>query len=414
MKILLYVFALTVGLSLVLTGQPNPSADNSGKHFIKGYGYGLNGGITHSSFTGDSTGYTGIGMPYGGGFFELALYPNAGFTAMINYTIKGINRETPYERYRYTYISSEITGYYELMDFLVLEGGYRYGLNHASRLIVLNGANPSGIEKRDIPGFGNYGQWIAGVSIRLGPATSVMFRYGIPSSAIPFTHMQAGIRFDLSKRIEGSTAATSANDLLLARTQAQDLRNGLLLVRLRSMRSSINALEEHGRIAEAQAVKASAFKENTEVINAFRSLTFCKVLYFYDYNSNLVRTGEFDSILLNDKLEPVTPDTPTGKLFVAEFGEYSSPEKSYHVRHDYQYLKENNISPDSSAAWITYGHKGLGIGGIVMMNQQFEPLLKPFPVFTPTINKTIFRSEDRLGRTVRKLNDALFKLQYSE
>ncbi|MFO7722536.1 MAG: hypothetical protein R6V49_04855 [Bacteroidales bacterium] len=414
MKRALNTLVIAIGLSLTLSGQPLPDRDGGTENLIKGYGYGLGGGITHSSYTGDSAGYTGIGMPYAGGFISLALRSKAGLNAAFHYTVKGINRETPYERYRYTYISSELTGYYRFMDFLLLEGGYRYGLEHASRMIILNGANASGVEKRDVPGFGSYGQWVAGASVRVGPATSVVFRYGIPSPSVPMTHFQAGIRFDLSKQFGGSKVLEKQHEQTLARLQAQQLREGVLLVRLKSMRSTILALEEYGRFTEAQEVKASAGKEHQEVINGFKALNFCKVLYFYDYHSNLVRSGELDTILLNDRLEPVSPDSITGKIFVAEFGEYESPEKSYHVRHDYQYLKENNISPDSSAAWITYGHKGLGIGGIVMMDQQFEPLLQPFPVFTPITNKTIFRFDDRYTRAVRKLNDKLFSLLFSE
>jgi len=387
---------------------------DKGQNLIKGHGYGLGGGLTHSSFTGDSAGYTGVGMPYGGGFISLALHPKAGLNATVNYTVKGINRETPYERYRSPCLSSELTGYYEILDFLLLEGGYRYGLEHASRMIILNGANASGVEKRDIPGFGSYGQWVAGASVRFGPATSVVFRYGIPSPATPMTHVQAGIRFDLAKRIDGPGAAVAKYELHQARIQAQELRTGVLLVRLKSMNSTIRALEGYGRYAEAQAVRTSAEKENREVINGFRALSFCKVLYFYDYHSNFIRSGELDTILLNDKLEPVSPDSITGKIFVAEFGEYASPEKSYHVKHDYQYLKDNDISPDSSAAWITYGHKGLGIGGLVMMDQQFEPLQKPFPVFTPITNRTIFRSETKFDKAVLKLNEALNLLYFRE
>jgi hypothetical protein len=415
MKTTRNTFVFTLVLMVVSAGYHLNAQHASRQSMLSNFGYGPAGGITHSAFRGDSSGYTGIGMPYGGGFVELEFLPKAGLNAIFNYTVKGINRETPYERYRYTYISSELTGYYRVMDFLELEGGYRYGLEHASRMIILNGANPSGVEKRDVAGFGSYGQWVAGASVRVGPATSVVFRYGIPSPTVPMTHIQAGIRYDLSRQIGGSQVAFKEQELTFARLQARQLREGVLLIRLRSMRSTIEALEEHGRHDEARATRIAAEKENREVIHAFSALTFCKVLFFYDYHSNMVRSGNLDSILMNEHLEVVHTDSLSrGKIFIAEFGEYASPERSYHVKHDYQYLKDHNISPDSSAAWITYGHRGLGIGGIVMMNQLFEPLLKPFPVFTPITNRTIFRVEDRLTRAVRKLNDELLKLLYSE
>ena len=376
------------------------------------FSYGLTGGITMSGFTGDSVNYTGVAMPFGGFFMALDVTETFGLSADVGYLMKGINRQSPYERYRYNFFSGDVAAHLRIAGFMQLGVGYRYGSENSSRKIVLDGNSDSGVERIEVPGFGNYGQLTALAMIYFSPSTSVLLRYGIPSKEIPMTHFQVGVRVDLEKRVREIDHEKAARDLGRAQIQAAMLKDGVLLVRLSSMRSSISAMEERGMTEEARKLREATHAANLEVIHAFSKYTFSDVLFFYDYNSNLVREGKTDTILFNGKFEPVVPDTPFSHIFTAEFGFYSEPDKSYHLKHDYQYLKDHDIHPDSTAAWIKYGHKGLGVGGIIIMDKQFEPLLKPFPVFTPLKSRHTLNSEVRMERAALKLNEELQKLYY--
>ncbi len=377
------------------------------------FSYGVVGGITSSSFTGDSTGFTGVAMPYGGIFLSVNFTPEISVTTDLEYIIKGVNRDTPYQKYRYSYFSSEIMAGYLLAGLIQLNAGYRYGFENTSKMAVLNGSFPSGVERKEIKGFGNWGQFIVGTTIYFDNITALVLRYGFTGLDIPMTHFQVGLRWNLDRWGPSRRTTEDAARRRVASINAQMLKEGVLLVRLSSMLTSINALHENGLVKEAEQLKTRTHKENLMLINAFNRYTFSRVLFFYDYNSNLVRDGMLDTILLNNKLEPVQPDTSLGHIYTADLNHFSSQEKIYHVQRDPQYLKENNIAPDSSAAYIAYNHQASRIGGIVVMDQKFQPFDSPFPTYTPLISRRILNPGAAMERAVSRLNESLIKILYS-
>ncbi len=165
---------------------------------------------------------------------------------------------------------------------------------------------------------------------------------------------------------------------------------------------------------EAAALRQETHRENQELVRAFARYNFSKVLFFYDYHSHLVSEGRFDTILMNHRLELVMPDTIAGAVYTLAPGSYHSPDTLYHMRRDPQYLLDHGIAPDSSAAYIKYTSGASRIGGLLVMNQQFVPLKKPFPTYTPLLNPTIFRTVNRTERAVIKLNERLIKLLFDE
>jgi hypothetical protein len=296
------------------------------------------------------------------------------------------------------------------MGFLQLGAGYRYGFAQSARLALLDGNSPSGVTKATIPLFGNYGQWLAVADLRLDEMTTITMRFGIPSGTIPLKHVQFGVRINIDAYSRSDRVKADEKRQQTALIQAHMLHQGVLLVRLKSMRSSLEAMEAHGMLSDAAALREATHRENLQLVQAFGKYNFSKVLFFYDFNSNAIRQGHLDSVLLDHRLQPVHLDTSIQHLFIAAVGFYNSPERSYHTRRDPQYLKENKIATDSSAAYVQYSSQASRIGGIVIMDRTFEPLSEPFPVFTPMLNPTLFRAEVRLERAVLKLNESLFKL----
>lgn len=378
------------------------------------YRFGFGAGLTVSGFTSDSVGFNGTVMPYGALILEADLSRRISLNGELNYLVYGINRESPYQRYRYTYVHAAFSAGYNFMGFLRLGAGYRYGFAQNARMALLDGNSASGVTKVDITSFGNYGQPFALADIQIDELSTIIFRYGIPTASVPLKHIQIGIRINIDGYSKSERVKASEKKQQTARIQAEMLRNGVLLVRLRSMRSSIEAMESHGMMQDAAALRETTHRENLQLIQAFGKYSFSKVYFFYDYHSDLVRAGKLDSILLDNHLQPVTPDTVIQHLFIAAVGNYASPDRSYHAMHDPQYLKENKIAHDSSAAYIQYSHQASRIGGIVIMDHTFEPLPEPFPVFTPMLNPSLFRAEVRLERAVVNLNEGLFKLLFSK
>ena len=62
-----------------------------------------------------------------------------------------------------------------------------------------------------------------------------------------------------------------------ANQNIQLLKNGALLVRLKTSENLINAYLKKGKIAEAEKIKEEQLKKNKEIVAAFKSqFTFCK------------------------------------------------------------------------------------------------------------------------------------------
>jgi hypothetical protein len=300
------------------------------------YRFGFGAGFTVSGFTGDSAGFTGTAMPFGSMFLEADLHPKIGLSGELNYMIYGINRETPYQRYRYPYVSAQVTAGYTFLGFLHLGVGYRYGFAQNARRSLLDGNSASGVTKADIPSLGNYGQWMAMGDIRLEKGTTITLRYGIPTASVPLKHVQLGVRINLDAYSRSDKLKADQKRQQTAQIQALMLKEGVLLVRLKSMRSSIEAMEAHGMMQDAATLREATHRENLQVIQAFGKYTYSKVLFFYDYHSNQVRKGQLDSVLLDHRLLPVHIDTPLQHVFTAAIGFYNSPERSYHTRRDPQ------------------------------------------------------------------------------
>ncbi len=376
--------------------------------------YGITFGVTSSDFTQDSSGYSPVALPFAGAFLSFSFHDRLELQGRANLFIKGANHNTPYWRNRYTYLGLDFSAHYRIFGFVQIGAVYRYHLEQRAQRVLLSGASSTGVIREEVPGTGNFGQALASLRFNFADNTSIFFQYGIPSQEIPFSHFQVGVRLNLARFSDPARFQVQRTNQSIAKDHAMALRNGLLLVRLRSMHNSLQLLEERGLFEEAERLRRATQHENQELVNAFSLYNYSRVLFFYDYHAHLVRDGLLDTILLNPDFEPVTPDTPIGSIYIAYLGSYSSSDTIYHIQHDLQYLKENEIALDSSAAYIQYISQSTRVGGIVITDQQFNPVPKPFPVFTPALNPTIFRSERRLERTVTRLNESLIRLLFDE
>ena len=89
-----------------------------------------------------------------------------------------------------------------------------------------------------------------------------------------------------------------------ANQNIQLLKNGALLVRLKTSENLINAYLKKGNTAEAEKIKEEQLKKNKEIVAAFKSqFTFCKVYFFYSNNSTKVKEGNTVGCLFNSEFE---------------------------------------------------------------------------------------------------------------
>lgn len=104
-------------------------------------------------------------------------------------------------------------------------------------------------------------------------------------------------------------------------TDMLQLKNGALLVRLKTSENLINALLRDNKKEAAENVRLQQEKTNMEIVKAFREhFSFCPVYFFYSGNSAKIRQGELKGNLYNTAFEKDT--LFSGSLYlVGEFGE---------------------------------------------------------------------------------------------
>jgi hypothetical protein len=113
-------------------------------------------------------------------------------------------------------------------------------------------------------------------------------------------------------------------------TLISGLKQGGLLVRLKTSENAIKTLIARGRTKEAEALKAKQYAQNLEVYRAFRDkYKFGNLYFFYSTHSNEVKTGQVAGIFLDSTLQADSSIKLNDKKFyVAEIGDIQSESTS--------------------------------------------------------------------------------------
>jgi len=93
----------------------------------------------------------------------------------------------------------------------------------------------------------------------------------------------------------------------IAQNQIQQLKSGVLLVRLYNKKNVINVLEEKGMMRRAETLRDKYLKINKNKILSFSDFSFCQVYFFYSSFSSDLINGNYDINL-------------DSNFFVADFG----------------------------------------------------------------------------------------------
>jgi hypothetical protein len=163
----------------------------------------------------------------------------------------------------------------------------------------------------------------------------------------------------------------------LAKEHARNLKNGALLVRLYTATNKTNALLVRGREEDAVQTQRDQYYINREMYVAFKAAyKFSPVYFFYNTDSDKVRRGEFDGILLNERL---------------------FPDSTIKINPSYYYIAEMDNTP------------GTGMYALVIKNKDFEFLEKPFPYYVKRFDVFPYFRRNKV-QMVKKLNKKLKKL----
>lgn len=148
------------------------------------------------------------------------------------------------------------------------------------------------------------------------------------------------------------TSKSEAN--ALARHHINELKESVLLVRLKADDASIGFLKATGETKEAAKRQEKIDRENKEIIKSFKNrFNFCPVYFFYSYHTVNLKQGYVKGIFLNDELvesEEIVVDLDKG-YYTAELGD------------------------------VYFSTFGTHLAGVKIMDSNFETLKDPFPYY---------------------------------
>jgi len=165
----------------------------------------------------------------------------------------------------------------------------------------------------------------------------------------------------------------------IAVEQIKHLNGSVLLVRLKTGKSTIDAMQKAGKTKMAANRQKQVDEENKRIIKAFKDeFDFCPMYFFYSDDSRLLKDKNFESIVyVNDSAQKDKNISPQfSRFFVAEFG---------------------SVGPNEGAIF--------DMQGLIIMNDELVPLQKPFPFFVKKSSlrnskKSIFIAVNKMNRNL--------------
>lgn len=178
-----------------------------------------------------------------------------------------------------------------------------------------------------------------------------------------------------------------------SKSQIQQLKDGVLLVRLKTLHKSIDALKKQGRPAKAARLKLRQAEENDAIMQAFKmNYDFSDLYFFYSQHSNKVKEGNWGTYFLDDKFEETVSFSPNKgqKVFTAELTNLEADTTKY-----FRHYRSRVAAPDSLRP-LFYGSPDFNFEAFVIKDQSFIQLNKPFPYYQRMIMPSLKKHPEQL------------------
>lgn len=182
------------------------------------------------------------------------------------------------------------------------------------------------------------------------------------------------------------------------------LKEGALLVRLKTKKLGINALRKVGKNEEADIIEKKQAEFNLNIISSFKAnFNFCPTYFFFSDQSTNIKERQFDKVIfLNDSLRPDTTIKFNNQYFrIADFGVVEQDTAKYFSH--YSFEQDANFSIKKVSNY--YGGPDFGYSGLIISSDRFIQLRHPFPYFVRT--RDALPTKKKLNVTVKTMNKKL-------
>ncbi|WP_027420085.1 hypothetical protein [Crocinitomix catalasitica] len=142
---------------------------------------------------------------------------------------------------------------------------------------------------------------------------------------------------------------------------------------------------------------------NKKIVEAFQNnFDFCPTYFFFSDYSSSIRKGDFNNVeFLNEKLLPDTTILLSNRSFlIAEFGRIEQDTAKYFDGYYYT-SGDNGLERKTSY----YGGPNMRFGALVIKNDQFMQLRRPFPYYVRTFDSLPIKRSPK--NVVKRMNKKL-------
>lgn len=235
------------------------------------------------------------------------------------------------------------------------------------------------------------------------------------------SNLQFGLLFRINKRNPPPESERKRRKRI-ARRQIRELRNGALLVRLKTSEPVIKAMRDKGYLNLAEETQKNQRIENLSLIKAFRAAyNFSEIKFFFSEDSRKIKEKKFEGIFLNDSLQKDSAIVLQAKrnYFTCELTKIERDTASYFSH--YEWVTVGNFSEIQEPRF--YGGTENTFYALVIKDQDYNQLSRPFPYYSRALFKSMSENSGHgifyliprlifadtpLG-SVRDLNDKLFR-----
>lgn len=193
---------------------------------------------------------------------------------------------------------------------------------------------------------------------------------------------------------------------ILSAGQINQLKNGTLLVILKTRKNTIDAYRKAGKIKLADKLEEQQIFLNESIVGAFKeNFNFCPVYFFLsDYARDIKNKNFKDVVFLDRNFEPDTNlKFMIKNFFIAEFGNIEQDTAKYF---DGYHAMNTNKKVEKKAKY--HGGPNMGFRALIIMSDQLVQLARPFPYYIRTFD-SLWLFERNAETVVKKLNKKLNK-----
>jgi|AntAceMinimDraft_9_1070365.scaffolds.fasta_scaffold35540_2 hypothetical protein len=383
---------------------------------------GIKLGINHSKFRNEIPDLNYGTRPLLGLYAKYRIVKQLYIKSSAAYSFKNSKSARPYLNFENQYFDFNFTPQFQIIKDIFVHAGISYSYLIAANQIVFDGDNCNGVSRINNEGFYSETSIATGIEFKLQKYLNFELNYYIPTSKNNTKNFQLTLDILLNKK-EPKKETFKQILRRKSKEQIKQLKNGTLLIRLKTFEKSIEALRKSGKKISAEKFKRQQKFKNIKLISAFKKhFNFSKFVFFYSNNSKDVLNKNYKNIFLNDSLiidNSIKIDT-ANSIFIADFTTVEQDTTKYFS--SYRFDRNDNGAYKKNKNY--YGGPNLGLYALIIKDENSFQLSKPFPYYirashfplkkrpkqtllpSQLLQKQIERS---YNKTVKKLNKKLTK-----